>query len=120
MAQGCTVAMGVKVKVKVKVRSHARTVLLYLLPMFTSVPSGILILPPFGHNRHGPKIRWDVPFFCESWVPIGKKSPGPRPTSIPSGILVYPAARPQRTLAENGGLCPFKEGEAGSPSNTVA
>jgi len=46
-------------------------------------------------------------------------SPGPRPTSIPSGILIHPAVWPQRIWAENGGLCPFRGGGAGSP-NSVA
>ena len=44
--------------------------------------------------------------------------PGPRPTSIPSGILIQSAIWPQQTWAENWGLCPFGEG-AGSPSNTT-
>jgi len=35
------------------------------------------------------------------------KSPGPRPTSVPSVILIHPAVWPQRTWAENWGLCPF-------------
>jgi len=40
-----------------------------------------------------------VPFFWgSSW---NTKSPEPRPTSIPSGILVHPAVCPQRTMAEN-------------------
>ena len=33
--------------------------------------------------------------------PSNTKSSGPRPTSIPSGILVHPAVWPQWTLAEN-------------------
>jgi len=32
---------------------------------------------------------------------------GPRPTSVPSGILIYPAVWPQQTWVENWGLCPF-------------
>ena len=35
------------------------------------------------------------------------KSPGPRPTSIPSGILVHPDVWPQRTLAEYWGAVSF-------------
>jgi len=31
----------------------------------------------------------------------------PRPTSVPSGILIYPADWPQQTWAENWGLYPF-------------
>jgi len=34
-------------------------------------------------------------------------SPGPRPTSVPSGILIHPAVWPQKTCAENWGLHPF-------------
>ena len=33
--------------------------------------------------------------------------PGPRRTSVPSGILIHPAVCPQSTWAENWGLCPF-------------
>jgi len=32
---------------------------------------------------------------------------------VSSGILVYPAVWPQRTLAENGGCAPLGEGELG-------
>ena len=39
--------------------------------------------------------------------PSIRKSPGPRPSSIPSGILIHPAFWPQQTWAENWGLCPF-------------
>ena len=49
--------------------------------------------------------------------PSNTKSLGPRPTSIPSGILIHAAIWPQRTWAENVGLCPF--GGAGSPSNAM-
>ena len=37
----------------------------------------------------------------------------PRPTSMQSGILVHPAVWPQRTWAENWGLCSFRGGELG-------
>ena len=41
-------------------------------------------------------------------------SPGARPTSVPSGIIIHPAVWPQQTWAENWGeLCPFW-GELGS------
>ena len=33
--------------------------------------------------------------------PSNTKSPGPRPTFIPSGILIHPAVWPQRTWTEN-------------------
>jgi len=43
--------------------------------------------------------------------------PGPRPTSVPSGIFIYPAVWPQQTWAENWGLCPFLG--AGSQPNIM-
>ena len=54
-------------------------------------------IQPFGHiNRHGPKIG-SVPFFMGgAGSPSNTKTPGTRPTSIPSGILVHPAVWPQR------------------------
>jgi len=59
-------------------------------------------IQPFGHNRHGPKIGGSDPFL------LGGKSPGPRPTSIASGILIHPAVWAQETWAENwGGCAPF-------------
>jgi len=45
------------------------------------------------------------------------KLPGPRPTSIPSGILIYPVVWPQRTWAVNWGTVPHFWRRAGSPSN---
>jgi len=45
--------------------------------------------------------------------------PGPRPTSIPSSILVHPAIWPQQIWAENwGGCVPLRKGELG-PHLTV-
>jgi len=43
--------------------------------------------------------------------------PGPRPTFVPSGILIHPGVWPQQTWAENRGLRPLRDG-AGSASNT--
>jgi len=40
-------------------------------------------------------------------------SPGLRPTSIPSGILINPAVWPQQTWDRNWGLCLFGERGAG-------
>jgi len=45
---------------------------------------------------------------------------GPRPTSIPSGILVYPAIWPQRTWAENWRAVLLYGRGVGSPSNTMS
>jgi len=54
----------------------------------------------FGHNRHGPKKlgRAAVPL----WVggagsPSNTVSRGPRPTSVPSGILIHETIWPQYT-----------------------
>ena len=52
-----------------------------------------------------------------AWFPSNTVWPGPRSTSVPSGILIHPAVRPQQTWVENWGLCPL--GMGGSPSNTV-
>ena len=44
-------------------------------------------IQPFGHNRHGPKIGWGVPFSL-GWAgsPSKTKSPGPRPTGLPQHV----------------------------------
>ena len=68
-------------------------------------------IQPFGHNRHGLKLYGNSAFFRGS--SSNTKSPGPRPTSVPSGILVHPAVWPQGTSAENWGLFPFRGGELG-------
>ena len=50
---------------------------------------------PFGHNRHGTKVGRAC---CGGWVggsPFNTMWPGPRPTSLPSGILIYPTVWPQ-------------------------
>jgi len=76
-----------------------------LVPPYQLVPWSI---QPFGHNRKGTKI-WGLChlFGMVSWSPSNTKSPGTRPTCIPSCILSYPAVWPQQTWAENWGLCPF-------------
>ena len=66
----------------------------------------------FGHNTHG---RRKVGGGCCALFSVrGAGSPsntmslGPRPTSLPSGILIYPAVWPQQTWAENwGGSAPL-------------
>ena len=70
----------------------------------------------------GQKLGGGCALFSEGGAgsPSKTKSPGPRPTSIPSGILVYPAIWPQWTLPENWGLYHFRGGGAGSPSNTMS
>jgi len=52
-------------------------------------------------------------------LPSNTMSPGPRPTSLPSGILIYPAVWPQQTWAENWGAVPALGRGAGLHSNTV-
>jgi len=51
--------------------------------------------------------------------PSNTMSPGPRTTSIRSGILIHPVVWSQQTWAENCGLCPFLGVGAGSSSNTT-
>ena len=79
-------------------------------------------IQPFGHNKHGPKI-WGLrppPIWGGgAGSPSNTKLPGPRPSSMPSGILIHAAIWPQQIWAENWGLCPFRGGEVGPPSNTV-
>jgi len=45
------------------------------------------------------------------WGELGphqtQRDHGPRPTSLPSDILIHPAVWPQQTWADNWGLCPF-------------
>jgi len=71
----------------------------------------------------GPKSGGGLlcPLFGGSWSQSNTMSPGPRPTSLPSGVLVHPAVWPQQTWVENWeeGLCPFGGEGAGSPSNTI-
>jgi len=50
------------------------------------------------------KEEWYIPFVREAGCSSNTMSPGPRPTSVPSGILIHPAVRPQKTWAENWGL----------------
>jgi len=45
--------------------------------------------------------------------PSSTMSPGPRPISVPSGILIHPAVWPQQTWAKNRGYAPFRGGELG-------
>jgi len=41
------------------------------------------------------------------WDPSNTMWPGPRPTFVPSGILIHPAVWPQQTGAEHWGALPF-------------
>jgi len=69
-------------------------------------------IQPLGHNRNGLKIGGSTPFLGRgAGSPSNTKSPGLRPTSAPSGILIHPAVWPQRTWTENGGCAPLGAGE---------
>ena len=63
------------------------------------------LCPLFGEGELGPHLT---------------QSPGPRSTSIPSGILVHPAISPQATWAENWGALSLWGRGAGSLSNTTS
>jgi len=75
-------------------------------------------IQPFGHNEHWPKIGDPAP---PPFTGGGAGSPSirmsrkPRPTSIPSGVLIHAALWPQQIWAENGrrGCAPFGVGELG-------
>jgi len=61
-----------------------------------------------------------VPLLGADGSPCNTMWPGPRPTLVPSGILIHPTVWPLQTWAENWGLCPlFLAGAAGSPSITM-
>jgi len=78
-------------------------------------------LDPCSHLAilHGPKLWGSVPpplfegEYVRAGCPSNTMSPGPRSTSVPSGILIDPAVWPQQTWAENWGLCPFWGEELG-------
>jgi len=51
--------------------------------------------------------------------PSNTKSPGPRPTSVPSGILIHSSIWPQQIWTKNCGAVPLWGRGAGSPCNTM-
>jgi len=69
-------------------------------------------IQPFGHNRHRPKIGGCCALFGDS--SSNTMWPGPRLTSVPSGILIHPAIWPQHTGWTVGGCCVPPPLEAGS------
>jgi len=62
-------------------------------------------LPPFWEGELGPHLKQS------------RLGGGLPPSSIPSGILIYPAIWPRQIWAENWELCSFWG--AGFPSNTM-
>ena len=74
-------------------------------------------IQPFGHKTRAKNCMGVGLSFIigEAGSPSNTKSPGRRPNSIPSCILVHPAVWPKRTLAENS-----RGRGAGSPSNTMS
>jgi len=62
----------------------------------------------------GRKLGGSAPFLGRgAGSPSNTKLPGPRPSSIPSGILIHAAIWPQQIWTEYWGLCPFGEGKLG-------
>jgi len=81
-------------------------------------------IQPIGHNKHGPNFFFlgggSAPFLGRgAGSPSNAKLPRPRPSSMPSGILIHASIWSQQIWAENGGLCPFRGGRAGSPPNRM-
>ena len=84
---------------------------------------------PFGEGELGPHLTqihpaiWPQQIWTENWrglCPFGGGGAGsptntiwpePRPTSLPSDILIYPAVWPQQTWAENSGVPLWGEGQ---------
>jgi len=74
------------------------------------------------HNRHRPKRGGSaVPllWWGRAGFPSNTTWPGPRSTSVPSGIYIHPSICHNRHGPETGGCALFR-GTAGSPSNNVA
>ena len=67
----------------------------------------------YGHKRYGPKKEGLCPLLGGgAGSPSNTTWSGPRPTSVPSGILIHPAIWPQQTWAENWGrVCAPFSGE---------
>jgi len=63
--------------------------------------------------EYGPRSRGCAPFYGEAWSASNIMPPGPRPTSVPSGILIHPAGWHNRHGPKIVGLCAV-EGSAGS------
>jgi len=73
-----------------------------------------------GDDRLGRKEGAAVPLSEEELDPYLTLSPGPRPTSVPSGILIHLAVWSQQTMVENWGCVPlFLGGGSWDPSDTM-
>jgi len=77
------------------------------LPPCQVASSSIL---PFRHNRHGPKMGrcCSAPLLGELGPAFNRMWPRPRPTSVPSGILIHPAVWPHypAPASQKGGRAP--------------
>ena len=81
----------------------------YLHAKYHLDPSSRLATINMGRKFGAPPPFWGR----ELGSPSNTKSSGPRPTSIPSDILIHAVIWPQQIWAENWGLCPFGGGELG-------
>jgi len=70
--------------------------------------SAVAEMGDHGHYRHRPKRKGGcyAPFTRGAGSPANTMWPGPRSTSIPSGVFIHPAIWPQQTWAKNWGLGP--------------
>ena len=81
------------------------------LPPYQAASSS---LQPFGHNRRGLKIGGLCPLFGDGELgPHNTAWPGPRPTCMPSFILIRPTVRPQYDNVRD------RTGETGQDRTTV-
>jgi len=84
----------------------------------TSLLSDILIHPAIWPQHMGRNLRAVPLWGGDLWDPSSTMWPGPRATSMPSGI--YPAVEATIDMGRKlGALPPFGGGGAGSPSNTM-
>jgi len=84
----------------------------------TSVPSDPS--SPLVTIDMGRKLGASVPIMGGgAGFPSNTVSRGPRPASLPSGMLIYPASWSHQIWAKNWGLCPYGGGEPESPSKTM-
>jgi len=75
------------------------------------------------HSKVGRKVGLLCPFPWRAGFPSNTMSPGPRPTSLPSDILIHPADSHKRHGPKSGGetAVPLPWGEGGgSPPNTIS